>query len=129
MANPKLGFLIVCETAFASQEGNLNIIGIFENIFTPDFPINYPKMTVVFNVSGSVGDYNFTLSIKDPNKQVIVPPIKGGFNITGTNVKFGFIGNLVNLKFEKEGFYAVSLEVNGRLLGETSFRVAKILSR
>ena len=128
-SKPKLNFLIVCETAFPSQEGNLNIIGIFENVFAPNFPAIHPKMTIVFNVSGNIGEYAFDLSIKGPDKKEIIPSVRGGFNIAGQNTKFGFIGNLVNLKFTTEGTYSVDLSINDRLIGRTQFRVAKLFSR
>ena len=126
MASPKLNFIHVCDSAFISQQGNLNIIGIFENILVAKFPAIHPRITIVFNVAGNNGTHEFLLQIKDEKNHGIGPEIKGNFQLDGNKQTFGFIGTIGNIKFEHEGIYYVDITVDGKDLGGTGFKVSKL---
>jgi len=53
----KLNFIHLCDSAFISAEnGNLNLIGIFDTIISANFPAVHPKFSLVVNV-GLMKDY------------------------------------------------------------------------
>lgn len=121
----KLNFIHVCETAFISQSGNLNIIEIFEGIFASKFPAIHPKLTVVASVEGVKGRHEFEIKILGSAANKIAS-VRGGFVLNDTKSKFGIITAFNGIKFEKEDIYKVQIFVDSKNLGETPFEVKQI---
>jgi len=46
----------ICDDAFVSENGKLNIIGIFDHIRAERFPTIHPKMAFVFVLEGEEGE-------------------------------------------------------------------------
>ena len=112
----------VCDSAFLSATGSLNIIGIFEGIFTPGLPAIHPKMTVVANVEGQVGQHDFEILMKDPSSVKLIS-IKGKFNLNSLKRRFGIISDFNNINLTSQGKYRIELLVDSKLLGEVNFDV------
>jgi hypothetical protein len=122
----KLNFIHICDTAFPSMDGKLNIIGIFENILAVNFPAVHARLTIVFNVSASLNKHDFKLRLTDSNSRDIVPMIEGTFELNPGQRNFGFIGAVSNVRFEKEGQYSAIVEIDGKQVGITKFGVNKL---
>ena len=118
----KLNFIHICDTAFLSITGSLNIIGIFEGITAFKLPAIHPKMTVVANLEGTTGRHIFEVILEDPDSKKMAS-IKGTFALTSPNKKFGIISNINNIKLQSKGIYQIKISVDNTLLGQTSFEV------
>lgn len=47
---------LIADEANISQEGKLNVLGAFDRIAAPGFPIVHPKMVFVFRIEAGYGD-------------------------------------------------------------------------
>jgi hypothetical protein len=47
---------VVADEANVSQEGKLNLMGIFDRIAAADFPVVHPKLVFAFRVEAEFGD-------------------------------------------------------------------------
>jgi hypothetical protein len=52
----RIPLALLADSANVSQDGKLNILGIFENIMSFQFPVSHPTMALVFAVEGDTGD-------------------------------------------------------------------------
>ncbi len=118
----KVNFIHVCDTAFLSTSGNLNIIGIFESIFAPNLPVIHPRITIVANIEGEIGPHDFGVKIIDKQGKVI-NELRGNFVLDRLNRKFGIISAINSIRFEKEGVYSIELIIDSAKIGETEFEV------
>lgn len=47
---------LLADEANVSQEGKLNVLGVFDRISAPNFPTVHPKMVFIFRVQAEYGD-------------------------------------------------------------------------
>lgn len=130
MKNIKLNFGFVCDYAFFSEGQKLNIIGTFKNISVSSVPAKHSQMFIVTNASvDESGDYEQVLKLVREEDGVELNNIK--INLTVNKVgdepaELGFLGQLNDLVFEKEGKYSFKLFINGDLIGEVPLQITKI---
>lgn len=122
----RLNFSFLCDYASVSREGKLNLNGIFEDINVRSFPAHHPVMFVVANISGVNSKDNFTceIVIDEGDKKrlaVISQQIK-----VDPKRKFGFIGQFVNVRYERPGLYALKFYVDNKEIGSHSFSVRQV---
>ena len=134
--NIKLNFLHVCDYASFSVGGKLNILGIFKNINTPKVPVVHPQLFVVTNITitkpNNAGNYKEIIKIVDNEGDDILKPLE--FNLKPSSnkerpgkkkkdIQIGVVAEINNIQFSKEGNYKVQVNINGKLIGETSLTV------
>lgn len=116
----KLNFVHLCDKAFLSIEGKLNLIGIFKNINVPKFPAVHPQMTVVVNLDI---DKSVNLKIRVQRKEAKEPlatmevKLDPPKNEKGAS-EMGFISDFNNVKFEKSGEYEIEILIDNKPIEE-----------
>lgn len=127
----KLNFIHLCDHAFQSEGGKLNIIGVFKNINVKKFPGGVPKFNLVgslevtTDISGEftlrvvlLGPNGNQIDIKVPQLKGILPKQKGGSSFDlNFNLEFG------GLQFNEPGKYNFIVYFNEKDVGNISFDV------
>jgi hypothetical protein len=125
----KLG--VLADYASITQEGKLNILGIFDTINAPGFPFVLPIFYVVVSYEAGAAEYGNTknteivLCDEDGNEllrllqsiQVSRP------NRAGTMVTTNQIAGIVGFPFKKSGDYQFDILVNGDSKQTISLRI------
>jgi hypothetical protein len=121
----KIDQLLLCDLAFYSKEGKLNLIGIFENILVPQIPYSHSKICIVGFVSGSPDTKaQIFLSVSDPAGKSVVP-------LQSINVTFGTYGltnfrfELINFPIQAEGSYKISISDLNSEIAKTQLFIKK----
>ncbi len=119
----KLNFSFICDYASVSREGKLSIMGIFENINARVFPVHHPLMYVVANAAGLNSGDRFTCELVPEDDQgrkmaIITSEVK-----VDSRRHFGFIGQFVNVKYDRPGRYLIKFYVDNKELGVHGFIV------
>lgn len=109
----------LCDSA-ADYQGKLCVLGTFDTIMAPDLPAAHPQCSVALRVAfrkGEEGEHSFQVRIVDEDGGSIVPPIDAKIMVQIPENVFFFCRNAVlnfqQLKFEKEGYYSVDVDVDG----------------
>jgi len=129
MEKIKLNFAFLCDNAFFSEGGKLNLIGIFKTISSKSLPVIHPQIFVVANVDVQKGkEYKETIKIVDEDGKNIQSPIDFVFSIDrdSPDSESGFMGQFNGLKFEKEGMYALKILIDDEVIGSIPFEVKLI---
>lgn len=110
---PDLEWSLLCEYCLVDAAGKLSIIGIFEQMLTPQVPAHQPTLFVVsrwrseprqtFKVETRL--WTPTEQLLQTTGQVPVAPSQVGRNLT--------INQFVGLTLDREGQYLVELLVDG----------------
>jgi len=117
MVNVKLNFLHICEKAFLSQDGKLNIIGIFNRIGATSFPAAHPELFVVASIKDGQGVYNGKISFEAPSG-IIIADARGQINIEASEGTGNIIASFRNVVFPSPGKYNIKFFINDNLLAE-----------
>lgn len=124
---------LLADYANTSQDGKLNIMGVFNRILTKDFPTVHLEMRLVFRLEAQPSERGrqATLEIKlldaDAN---ILQNLTGRLTIPEQSpqptVQIDQILRLTTVAFEKPGNYRFDILVDGDLKAEVPFTVEQL---
>ena len=126
-------FSHLCEKAFLSQNGNLNMIGIFENIMAEHFPVIFPQLCLVTALKGEPGtNHQQTITIINiTTAQALINPITINLSLAAASSPTApnkpqhlrIIGDINNLSIPEPGEYRVDIHLDGSLSYSIPFSV------
>lgn len=128
-----MNFVHICEHAFLSEGGKLNLIGIFKTIRVKKFPGGIPKFNIVgeLEISSQVsGDFKLRTVLITPEGKLeknVIPPITGKLEKVKEDDKVNLNFNLevVGYRFTKQGEYKFLFKFNESKIGEISINVVQ----
>lgn len=128
----RIPLALLADSANVSQDGKLNILGIFENIMSFQFPVSHPTMALVFAVEGDTGDiereHDLTVDLIDSDGvrmanvggKLKFPQLPAG-HVRGNQIIY-FNG----LQFPKPGVYEFKVIINGEVRASVPIGLNKI---
>jgi len=116
----------ICEDAFHTREnGNFNIIGIFENINTPGFPARHPKMAFALVLEGDpMNEFEYSMEVLNPKGEKIFESPKNNKGNFGPNGRHHLVVRILGIEFKEEGVHTAKIYI-GDLEEIIGFNVAK----
>ena len=110
---PELEWSLLCEYCLIDAVGRLSVMGIFEQMLTPQVPAHQPMLFVVSRWRSEPNQaFRVETRLWTPTEQLLqstgeiqVAPSPFGQNMT--------INQFIGLTFEREGKYLVELLVDG----------------
>ncbi len=120
---------LLCDAA-TDQQGKLNILGAFDNIFAKKVPTAHPACAVTARIRFEKieeGSHTIRIHIIDEDGKPIGPKLQGNINVsigddvgsTATNI----VLNIQRLKFEKYGQYRIDLAIDNQIKASLPFHV------
>ena len=127
----KIPMAFLADEANISQEGKLNVLGIFDRIAAAEFPVVHPRMVFAFRVQAGFADGGRTFPVQirlvDEDGGVLFdaageinPPIVPPGELSTANQVF----TLVGLQFPSPGIYKFVVSIGGLPPHETEFNVS-----
>jgi hypothetical protein len=122
-----LEYLLVCDYAFAAQNGKACIIGVFQNVLVHAVPSTHPIMSLAVQVKGEATErVALDISIRKPSGGTLMT---ASAEITLGDEGGAFIPvSLVGTVFPELGRYQIGVSAAGRLLGTAVITVRPIPS-
>jgi hypothetical protein len=118
----KIPLSLLADEANVSQEGKLNVLGIFDRIAAAAFPVVHPKMIFAFRVQADAADGGRTFPVEialegpdggvlfEANGEIGAPPVPPGEFTT-----FNQLFNLVGMQFPEPGLYRFIVRIEGEV--------------
>lgn len=129
---------VLADYSNVSREGKLNILGIFDVIFTRNFPVVHHSMQLVMTFEAprsEVGtNKNVQVRLIDADGKQIFE-ISGQFNLPSSVpagmmvIKNNHILNLNNLAFQRPGDYAFHILINGEEKKSVPLKLVQVQQR
>ncbi len=125
---------VVADAANVSQEGKLNILGEFNQIFTSDFPTIHPSMSLVIKIEGDISEveeeHRLQIRIVNEDGERIAELEEKTFKFSEpADAAFpaakGMITNLRNVIFDRPGVYSFDILIDGRYEDAIPFQVVR----
>lgn len=121
---------VLADEANVSQEGKLNLMGIFDRIAAAEFPVIHPKMVFAFRVEADSGDSGRAFPVRvamqdedgtvlfEAEGELMAPPVPPG-EFTTANQVFALVG----VHFPRPGTYRFVVRVGDSARHEAAFLV------
>lgn len=111
----------ICDAATANGiGGRLNILGAFDRVFSPQFPMVIPQCSAAFRIRyqrSEAGEHSLSLVIEDVVGTAVVPPMQSkiplepvaqGFDTAAVNL----VLNLQRLPIKRADKYIIRLSID-----------------
>jgi hypothetical protein len=127
---------LVADAANTTDDGKLNLLGVFQTIAAPEVPACHALFYIVFKVrAGSEEkgtDHTFSIQLKDADLRSVCELEDRPFSIpTDTKMPFAEIGIIIamhSLIFPVFGHYLFQILIDGTKEGEIDLLVQPILA-
>lgn len=127
----EIDLAVVADAANVSQEGKLNILGVFDTIWTRQFPFRHGSMVFVVRVAAGFtdeGTHRMEVRLIDADGQQLFRA-EGPLNVTGSQpgrtVKPHVIMGLSGINFQKPGDYSFEIVVDGEHMRSVALHIAQ----
>lgn len=124
---------VLADYANLSQEGKLNIMGVFDAIYAETFPMIHPEMKLVVQYEAGAADVQATHRIEihlmdaDGRKpMVITGQVAIGDVQPGYPLKTNSILNIRNAQFERPGDFVFNVLVDGEVKHQVPLKVLQL---
>ncbi len=102
---PTLNFVIVCDDVRQEAGGKISLMGLFENVYAIRFPAFHPRLAIVTEWSGGLGDFAIGTRILAPDKQTVLRETTSLVKLALTGAKHRDVSVHLNLEFKAPGTY------------------------
>lgn len=119
-------FLIADSVIQDRASGKWSVIGVFDRIFSPNFPCTHPTVAIYIRLSDALGKYRVKIDFRDADDQSVsaYEGIDLEVKDRSQTVEFGFTTQLLPLG--KPGKYMFQLTFNGEYVASASLEAVKI---
>ncbi len=122
---PTIKYAHICEYARIDPGGVVSIIGIFDTIYVPNVPANFPFMHVITSLSGQRGEkFQFLTRLSAPDGTVLQSAPAVDIAINQDDATTSQINGYVGLAFPVLGVYSFEFLINQMVVHTIPFRVA-----
>jgi hypothetical protein len=123
----------LADEANVTQDGKLNVMGVFDRITAPQFPVVHPKMVFAFRVQAEFPDSGKPFPVRvrlmdedggtlfEASGEMTAPVVAPGEFMTA-NQLFALVG----VQFERPGTYKFVVNIGDLTSHETPFGVSQI---
>lgn len=116
----QLEIAALCDAA-TDQGGKLNLLGTFDRVVSPDFPMVLPQCTVAFRIRyglDEVGEHVLELRMDDFHNNPLVPPLETNLPFPPVlpgrpNQAVNLVLNMQRLRITIPGDYQLQLRIDG----------------
>jgi len=126
---------LLCDAA-TDQNGKLNVLGAFDNIFAKETPVRHRGCSIAARIRFSkieAGDHSVEIFIVDADGNSIGPKLEGGISVRiGDNAPDAVVNlilHMQNLEFQRYGQYQIDLAIDGAVLASLPLHIRAIPQR
>ena len=123
----------LCDSA-ADYQGKLCVLGAFDTLCAPQFPVVHPQCSLAVRLlfdPADRGRRELAIRLLDENGVEIMPAFTPGMDVAFPPGQVPFVTrnlvlNLQRLRFERSGVYRFDISVDGRPLVAVPLRVTRM---
>jgi hypothetical protein len=116
--------IIVCDQIIEDKAtSKKSLIGIFNNIASPEFPCRHPQLSVFVSLTEGRGTYQARARIVNEETQEAVTEVTGQIQLPDVNMVAELVFNFIGLEFPAPGLYSIEFYCDDVLILERRFHV------
>jgi hypothetical protein len=129
----KIEAFLLCDAA-TDQQGKLNVLGAFDNIFAKEVPFRYPSCSIASRIrfeKNEEGEHRVKISIVDADGNSIGPKPEGKIIVRVADklnsAAVNLILNLQGIEFRQYSCYQIDLSVDGNIQASLPFQISQAI--
>lgn len=129
----ELRLFLVADYASLDSEGKLNVMGIFNNIRSTDFPARHPELQLIISFNATPAEAgqtrNLTVRLLEIDGEDVLPVMTREFTVPEYQrrpIEVNHIIKIRDIVFPQEGSYEFRVLVDDDDKGSYSFTVSRI---
>lgn len=128
MKLPTLKSIIICDQIIDDVvTRKKTLVGIFERIFAPQFPMQHGAMGIFFQLTGATGDFDFSMELADLHEDRVLGVAElPRARMENAAVISSFALVFQGLRFDHPGTYEFRLWCNKELIGQLPLNVIQV---
>jgi hypothetical protein len=116
--------LVICDQVITEAGTNKkSLIGIFNSIASPSFPVQHPRLSVYAAMSNGRGEMTVQLRCVRMKDNAETFKVSGTLQFPNPNAVVELVANFNQLPFEQDGLYSFELICEEEILLEKRFNV------
>lgn len=124
---PKVKAFLLCDQVIIGQDSKHSIIGVFQSIHAPSFPVFHPRFGIYVRLGEMHGNYDLAIQFVDPDGERTL----GEAQLKGIHHErplddFESGVNLPGIEIPSPGVFEVRLIANGELINVDTLRAVKV---
>lgn len=128
----KIEIFCLCDAA-TDNRGKLNILGTFDQIFSPKMPMVHPSCAIAIRMrfdKVEEGEHALKIQLVNPDGLPILPPMEGKVHprmgADTSSIAINVILNFQHLKFEEFAEYQLNLSLDNQSITTLPLRVREL---
>ncbi len=126
---------VIADSANLSQEGKLNVLGVFNTVYAADVPVTHPILWFVAQMeigAADFGEHDLLLQLVDEEGETQIPPMTAKANLprpegySGDFVYWPMLFVVNNATFPSFGKFIFEMRVDGQIVAEVPVYVQKV---
>ena len=115
MIEPDLLYSVLCDEVRREDNGKLMLLGLFEQLASPEFPIQHPSLCIVNKWCNGQGAWNQQTRIVDADDNVLSQDQPIPFELPSIDAHFTTVQVYCGVTFRTPGKAFIEVLLNGEL--------------
>lgn len=117
--------LVLCESVYEDRGGKRALVGLFNRIVSPTFPVRHPRIAAFVSIEGLPPGTNCKLDVVRAATGEPVASTEGRLPDGSPATVCDLVFELCNLEFREPATYDVRFWANDRLVAQRAIEVAR----
>ena len=110
---PTLLHTIVCDDVRQEMGGKFSLMGLFEGISAPKFPVTHPRFAIWNEWSGGRGEFTARVRLLAPDRRTVLSESESRLSLFSEGQRHRDISIRINTVFPAPGTYWIEMALNG----------------
>jgi len=123
---PNLNFTLLCDDVRQEIGGKISLMGIFEEIYSTDFPAVHPRLAIMNEWADGIGEFDATLRILSPDRRTVIRENVTRLRLTDARYRHRDVSIHLNIEFREPGTYWIENYLDGILINSIPLKVIQV---
>jgi hypothetical protein len=128
-SKPSLVHTILCDDVRQELGGKFSLMGLFEGISAPTFPVTHPRFAIWNEWSGGRGDFTARIRLLAPDRKTVISESESRFSLHSEGQRHRDISIRFNTVFSAPGTYWLEMSLNGEQIALLPLPVQQVSPR
>jgi|GEM_PF-7041006 len=126
-STPKVKAFLLCDQVIIGQDSKHSVIGVFQSIHAPSFPVFHPRFGIYVRLGEMHGNYDLAIQFVDPDGERTLGEAQlKGIKHDRPLDDFESGVNLPGIEIPNAGIFEVRLVANGDLINVDTLRAVQV---
>jgi hypothetical protein len=110
---PAIVVTILCDDVRQELGGKISLMGLFETISAPSFPMMHPRFAIMTEWTGGRGEFTSVIRVLAPDQSTVLSESSTRFTLYQEAQRHREVSFRLNTTFRSPGTYWVELLIDG----------------